>query len=70
MAITLAGDLWCVVRDDNGKPIPPFDDSCHPTDDGMLVYRSKEAAECSAEHQADLYEIPCHAVPLNEAILA
>lgn len=36
-------------------PIVPYD--CNPgsDDDGLLVYRSKAAAEHSATHQTDVY---------------
>lgn len=45
-----------VVCTEGGDPIVPFD--CNPefeADEGMLVYRSREAAEASARHQESLY---------------
>lgn len=47
--------LYVLVWDDFGTEVVPFD--CNPShkDQGMLVYRSKEAADMAAEHQTDLY---------------
>lgn len=52
--------LWTLVWVDRetkarGIIVPPSD--CNPgsPDEGMLVYRSLEAAEASAEHQTELY---------------
>lgn len=49
-------ELWTIVFCDTGDPVPPFD--CNPEhhDEGMLVYRSREAAEAAAVHQAKSYD--------------
>lgn len=46
---------WTVVWSPSMTPIVPYD--CNPgsDDDGLLVYRSKAAAEHSATHQTDVY---------------
>lgn len=51
--------LWTLSRKSDGKPVPPFD--CNPghDDQGMLVYRSEEAALSEASHQFSQYDIPC-----------
>lgn len=49
-------DLYVLVWDsDLGNPIPPLD--CNPSceDQGMLVYRSLEAASLAAQHQTEMY---------------
>ena len=58
-------EYWVVCDDEFGEPILPVD--CNPGcegDEGMLVYRSKEAADSSANHQSGMYGIPCHAEQL------
>ena len=54
------------------NPVVPFD--CNPEfeeDEGMLVYRSREAAEASARHQESLYGVEgANARPLHEVLAA
>ena len=60
-------EYWVVCDDEFGEPILPFD--CNPgceDDEGMLVYRSRDAAFSAAAHQENLYGIDCHAELLRD----
>jgi hypothetical protein len=67
-------NLWTIVHTDRlsprkGKPVIPFD--CNPgsSDEGMLVYRSKDAAANAARHQRDTYGLACRPRRLTETDL-
>lgn len=49
-------DLWTIVHQDDNLPVLPMDGNEHP-DEGMLVYRSFEAAAASSARQDDLYDL-------------
>lgn len=61
-------NLWTIVQplgaedsdgeDISGRPIVPADHNTH-SDEGMLVYRSEEAATAAAEYQNELYSLDC-----------
>lgn len=59
-----------VVCNGSGTPLTPFD--CNPEheeDEGMMVYRSREAAEASGRHQQNLYGVEEVTVrPLHEVL--
>jgi hypothetical protein len=46
---------WTVVWKQNMEPIVPFDSNPASDDEGLLVYRSKVAAEHAAIHQQEMY---------------
>ncbi|MDD4888664.1 MAG: hypothetical protein PHU85_01945 [Phycisphaerae bacterium] len=46
----------------------PLDSNDEFSDQGMLVYCSKRAAELSAEHQSDLYDLDCEARRLDKVL--
>jgi hypothetical protein len=58
---------WTVVLPRSRKPVLPYD--CNDNDDqGMLVYRSEEAAKASCRHRYDLYSIRCKPCRLGEEV--
>ena len=59
-------DLWTVVMRDTGNPVVPYDCNPESDDEGMLVYLSRRAAEMSAVHQSDLYDLDCEARRLDK----
>ena len=61
-------DLWTVVVRSNGSPVLPIDSNPESTDEGMLVYLSRRAAELSAEHQSELYDLDCEARRLDRVL--
>ncbi len=64
----ILSDLWTVVMRDTGDPVLPLDSNDEFSDQGMLVYCSKRAAELSAEHQSDLYDLDCEARRLDKVL--
>lgn len=48
-------------------PVLPTDCNEH-ADEGMLVYRSKSAANIAAKHQMSLWTLKCRAVKLSAVI--
>lgn len=60
-------DWWTVVWSPSMTPIVPYDSNPGSADEGLLVYRSKTAAEHSANHQQEMYggEEEAIAVPLE-----
>lgn len=50
-------ELWTIV-DEFDDPILPVDGNDHE-DQGMLVYRSKDAAKSAAKYQNGLYDLNC-----------
>jgi hypothetical protein len=59
-------EFWTVVHSDTGEPVLPFDANPESDDEGMLVYLSKIAAEASARHQAETYDLTCQAKRLAD----
>jgi hypothetical protein len=62
--------FWVLVWDD-GKtivPIVPEDENPGDDDQGMIVYRTKDAAENAAQHQQDFWslDVKAKAIPLSE----
>lgn len=57
---------WTIVHKGGWEPVVPAD--CNPgsQDEGMLVYRSREAAQKAADHQFDTYEVDCVVVLLSD----
>jgi hypothetical protein len=71
VALSLIGsvvmnELWTIVKRTSGDPVVPLD--CNPSSDdqGMLVYRSRVAAESAAEYQSDMYDVDCEARRLDK----
>ena len=63
-------EYWVVVHDgtgdgEEGCAVCPYDGNEHE-DQGMLVYRSEEAARMSCEHQWAMYDISCRPCRLGE----
>ncbi len=58
---------WTVVWSPSMTPIVPYDENPGSDDEGLLVYRSKTAAEHSANHQQKMYgeDQEAIAVPLD-----
>ena len=59
-------EYWTIVDKDK-TPILPYD--CNPDfedDEGMLVYRSIEAAFKAGKHQHELYDIECFPCELGK----
>jgi hypothetical protein len=61
-------ELWTIVHRASGKPVVPYDTNPGSDDEGMLVYRSRKAAELAAEHQSDMYDLDCEARRLDKVI--
>ena len=62
---------WFDVESETFGIIIPPSDSSMSDDPGMLVYRSQEAADASAEHQTELYgdaETVAKAVRLRDVL--
>jgi hypothetical protein len=59
-------DLWTVVMRATGMPVLPVDCNPESDDEGMLVYRSRRAADTAAEHQSDMYGLDCEARRLDK----
>lgn len=47
--------FWTVVWNTDGRPVPPLDSNPGSDDEGMLVYRTRKAAQLAAEHQSNSY---------------
>ena len=59
--------FWTIVLSGTKQAVLPFDcNPDHESDEGMLVYRSREAAKCSAKHQLELYQVDCVPCKLSE----
>lgn len=50
--------LWTLVHH-TGMPVIPFDCNPKSKDDGMLVYRSRQAALAASKHQNRMYGLDC-----------
>lgn len=47
--------FWTVVWNTDGRPVSPLDRNPGSPDEGMLVYRTRKAAQLAAKHQTDSY---------------
>jgi hypothetical protein len=63
-------DYWTLVLSDSeenaGMAVKPID--CNPgsDDEGLLVYRSYDAAVRASKHQLKSFGVTCHPVPLGK----
>lgn len=48
---------WTIVHRDSRTPVVPFDCNPKSEDDGMLVYRSRQAAVAACKHQNHMYDL-------------
>ena len=48
-------ELWALWRTSDNTPLQPVDENPGCDDVGMLVYRSRSAAEQAAEHQSRVW---------------
>lgn len=48
-------EWWTVVWMPSNRPIVPYDANPKSDDEGLLVYRTKKAAELAADHQFEMY---------------
>lgn len=60
-------DLWTLQNED-GQPVVPYDSNPGHHDEGMLVYRSEEAAESASQHQNEMYELNCKPCRLRHVL--
>lgn len=61
-------ELWTIVNEDK-LPVPPYD--CNPDfpdDEGMLVYRSREAAMFASDHQNKMYDLESYPVRVSDVL--
>lgn len=49
--------LWTIVHRKCKTPVLPFDSNPRSSDEGMLVYRSYQAATAACKHQNQMYEL-------------
>lgn len=63
----LEDDLWTLKLPD-GQPVVPYDSNPGSHDEGMLVYRSEEAAISAAKHQNEMYELNCEPCRLRSVL--
>jgi len=62
--------LWTIVLHGTRKPVLPNDCNPDSDDEGMLCYRSREAAEKAAKWRSQLYGLACHACEVERAVLS
>ena len=57
---------WTIVHLESDIPVIPFDCNPRSKDEGMLVYRSYQAALAACVHQQSLYGIRCEPCKLGK----
>ncbi len=58
--------MYYTIVNEHGVPVLPLDENPDSEDEGMLVYRSQEAAQAAADYQMLCYDLESvHPLPLH-----